>query len=247
MVTPVGFLALGSIGVVRSVARGRSDPLGALFLAQWTLLMVLRAMPHTPVHDGVRQFLPAFGMLALLAGLGAETVCRRLGAWGKSLVLLAVLEGAVSVGAMMPVPLSYYSPLVGGLPGATRLGMEPTYYWDSLQPEILDWLNSHTGPREKVLFSRYPTSWLYLRQTRQLRAGILINEPGDWAWYVVQNRPGLLREMERDLISHGRPAKVYLKWGVPLLWVFPYRDVEAWQRGELRRPSGRAIAFPERH
>jgi hypothetical protein len=52
----------------------------------------------------------------------------------------------------MPVPLSYYSPLVGGLPGATRLGMEPTYYWDALQPEILEWLNVHSGPGQKVRF-----------------------------------------------------------------------------------------------
>ena len=32
---------------------------------------------------------------------------------------------------MMPVPLSYYSPLIGGLPGAAAIGMEPTFYWDS--------------------------------------------------------------------------------------------------------------------
>ena len=81
--------------------------------------MTLRALPHTPGHDGIRQFLPAFGMLALLAGLGAESVRSRLGTWGKALIFLATVEGALSVGLMMPVPLSYYSPLVGGLPGAT--------------------------------------------------------------------------------------------------------------------------------
>jgi len=232
MVTPVGFLVLASVGVIRAVARARCDSMGMLFFAHWAFLMALRGLPHTPGHDGVRQFLPAFGMLALLAGLGAESTCQRLGAWGKSLILFAVLEGALSVGLMMPVPLSYFSPLVGGLPGATRIGMEPTYYWDSLQPEILDWLNSPTAPDQKVMFSRYPTSWLYLRQTHRLRVGILPHEPGGWTWYVVQNRPGALRQMERDLISHGHPAKVYLKWGVPLLWVFPYREVEAWQRGE---------------
>ena len=36
---------------------------------------------------------------------------------------------------MMPVPLSYFSPIVGGLPGATALGMEPTYYWDGLDSD----------------------------------------------------------------------------------------------------------------
>jgi 4-amino-4-deoxy-L-arabinose transferase-like glycosyltransferase len=232
LVTPVGFLALASLGVVRALRRDREDTLGSLFVAHWAFLMVLRAMPHTPGHDGVRQFLPAFGMLALLAGLGAASLDRRLGGWGRSLIALAVIEGASSVGLMMPVPLSYYSPLIGGLPGAARLGMEPTYYWDSLQPEILDWLNSHTTADQKVKFSRYPTSWLYLRQTHRLRVAILPYEPGHWAWYVMQNRPGAMQNLERELVAHGHPAKVFSKWGVPLLWVFPYRELEAWQSGK---------------
>ena len=58
-----------------------------LFLVHWIFLMVLRALPHTPGHDGVRQFLPAFGILALLTGLGARTIVSRLRTWGKSLIL----------------------------------------------------------------------------------------------------------------------------------------------------------------
>jgi hypothetical protein len=232
MVTPVGFLVLASAGMMRAVKRARTDPIGILFLVHWIFLMVLRALPHTPGHDGVRQFLPAFGILALLAGLGAATIRCRLGAWGKALILLSFMEGALSVGLMMPVPLSYYSPLVGGLPGAARMGMEPTYYWDSLQPEILEWLNSHTAPDQKVMFSRYPTSLLYLRHTHRLRVGIMPHEPGRYTWYVLQNRPGAFRASERDLVAHGNPATVFRSWGVPLLWVYPYQLVEGWQSGE---------------
>jgi 4-amino-4-deoxy-L-arabinose transferase-like glycosyltransferase len=239
IVTPVGFLGLALVGVVRSVRRARGDPLGVLFLVNWAFLMTLRALPHTPGHDGVRQFLPAFGILALLAGLGADSLRLRLGKWGRSLILLAIVEGALSIAMMMPVPLSYYSPIVGGLRGAARIGMEPTYYWDALQPEILAWLNSHTAAGQKVMFAKYPTSWLYLRQTGNLRVKFLITEPGEWAWYVVQNRPGILQEMERDLITQGHPARVWSKWGVPLLWVFPYHDVEAWYRGEMPRAGRR--------
>ena len=132
MATPIGFLGLALVGIVRSSACAREDAIGLLFVIQWAFLMVLRALPHTPGHDGVRQFLPAFGMLALLAGLGAEAVLRRMGRAGRALILIALVEGVSSVALMMPVPLSYYSPLVGGLPGASRLGMEPTYYWDAL-------------------------------------------------------------------------------------------------------------------
>jgi hypothetical protein len=226
MVTPVGYLVLATLGGIGILFRGRSDSLGMLILAHWVFLIVLRALPHTPGHDGIRQFLPAFGLLSLLVALGAKIVLRRLGAWGKALILLAVTEGALSLSLMMPVPLSYYSPLIGGLPGAARLGMEPTYYWDSLQPGILDWLNSHSAPNQRVMFARYPTSLLYLRQTGQLRVGILPTDPGAWTWYVLQNRPGAFLPTERELVAHGHPATTFEKWGVPLLWVFPYSEVE---------------------
>jgi 4-amino-4-deoxy-L-arabinose transferase-like glycosyltransferase len=237
MVTPVGFLALALVGVMRAIARARTEPLTALFLIHWTFLMVLRGLPHTPGHDAVRQFLPAFGVLALLVGLGADFIPRRLARWGKSLIVVAAIEGAASVGLMMPVPLSYFSPLIGGLPGAAAIGMEPTFYWDALQPEILEWLNANTAPDQKVMFSRYPTSLLYLRHTKQLRVNILPGELGEWAWYVLQNRPGAFRPMQRDLIARSHPAVVFRKWGVPLLWVFPYRDVEAWEKREQTPPQ----------
>ena len=226
-VTPVGFLGLALTGVVRALRRARSEPFGLLAVGHWAFLLVLRALPHTPGHDGVRQFLPAFGVLALVAGLGAASALERFGRWGKGLVAAALVEGAVCVALMMPVPLSYFSPIVGGLPGASALGMEPTYYWDALTDEALSWLRNHTGPGQKVRFATYPSSLLYLRETGRLPAGLLPTDPGDWAWYVVQNRPGAFRPIDRALVSHGRPAFEVRKWGVPLLWVFPYDQVEA--------------------
>jgi hypothetical protein len=237
MVTPVGFFVLAAVGIIRVLFRIRSDSLGVLFLAHWTFVMVLRALPHTPGHDSVRQFLPAFGILALMAGLGAESIGRRLGVWGKSLIVLAIVEGASSVGLIMPVPLSYYSPLVGGLPGATRMGMEPTYYWDALAPEIIDWLNSHTAHNQKVMFAQNPTSWFYLSQTDRLRVKFRNSEHGSWAWYVLQNRPGHYVDFERDLVAHGHPATVYSKWGVPLVWVFPYHEAEAASKRVQSQPK----------
>jgi len=226
-VTPVGFLALALAGVVRAARRGRCEPFGVLAAGHWAFLLVLRALPHTPGHDGERQFLAAFGCLAVVAGLGAASAVERLGRWGKAAVALALAEGAVSVALMMPVPLSYYSPLVGGLPGAARLGMEPTYYWDALTDDALDWLNRHTAPGEKVVFPTYPTSWRYLRQTGKLRASALPHEPGRPVWYVVQNRPGAFPPGDRDLVARSGPRHVLVaRWGVPLIWAFPYESVE---------------------
>ncbi len=168
-VTPVGFLLLAITGAGRVLRRFKTDLFGVLVLLNWGFLLVLRALPHAPGHDGVRQFLPAFGLLAVSAGLGAGWLASRN--WGRAFVGISIVEAVVSVAVMMPVPLSYYSPLAGGLPGATALGMEPTFYWDGLTDEALRKLDALTPPGENVLFAGYPIVW-YNQQTGRLKAGI---------------------------------------------------------------------------
>jgi hypothetical protein len=237
-VTPVGFLAFALAGAARAVKRFRTEPFGILALGHWVFLLLLRALPHTPGHDGVRQFLAAFGCLALLAGLGAASALERFGRVAKMAIVAAIAEGLVSVAIMMPVPLSYYSPIVGGLSGATALGMEPTYYWDGLSPEALDWLNQNTAADEKVKFATEPTSWLYLRQVGKLRPNVFPRERGRYVWYVLQNRPGAMTPLDHALVQSAKPAFVVSKLGVPLVWIFPFADVEAWSR--TQRATGGA-------
>jgi hypothetical protein len=222
MATPVGFLALAIGGGVRAVRRRASEPFGLLVLGHWTFLIVLRALPHTPGHDGVRLFLPAFGVLAILAGLGAASAVELSIRWGRVLVAAALIEGAVSLAVMMPVPLSYFSPAVGGLQGANALGMEPTYYWDGLDDEAIDFLNANTPPGRRVRFASGSTSLLYLKQTGRLKAPLAPLDPGLDAWYVLQNRPGAFSE--RDLAYLNKFARlphVSSKLMTPLVWIFP--------------------------
>jgi hypothetical protein len=137
-------------------------------------------------------------------------------------VAAALVEGGASIAVMMPVPLSYFSPLVGGLPGAARLGMEPTYYWDALTDDALDYLNTKTPPGRTIRFASWPTSFLYLARTGRLGPGLTATTPGAAYWYVVQNRPGAMRPDERALIGReGTNCVVVSKLGVPLLWAFP--------------------------
>jgi hypothetical protein len=165
-------------------------------------------------------------MLAIVAGLGASVVIR-LGRLGRGLVVLAIGEGITSVALMMPVPLSYFSPIVGGLPGATRLGMEPTYFWDALSDDAIEWLNANTPPGRSVRFATFPTSWFYLKQTGKLRVHLATPiDPGRPIWYVLQNRPGEFKfnEFARERFERGRPAKVFPKFGVPLILIYPLPD-----------------------
>ena len=199
-------------------------PFAALATLHWAFLLALRAMPHTPGHDGVRLFLPAFGVLAILAGVGSVVFVGPWGRWGKVVIVAAIAEGVASVALMMPVPLSYFSPVVGGLRGASALGMEPTYFWDGLSDEAIDWLNAHTSPGRSVQFATFPTSWLYLKQAGRLRVPLAPVDPERPEWLVIQNRPGAFRPFERELFEKARPAYVASKQGVPLVLIYPFPD-----------------------
>ena len=240
LVTPVGFLSLGIIGAltgswralraIRRPARIEADstvplgPFAVLVVLHWGFLLTLRALPHTPGHDGVRLFLPAFGVLALAAGVGASVLIKSLGWWGKGLVVAAIIEASISLALVMPVPLSYFSPVVGGLRGAAALGMEPTYFWDGLSDEAIDWLNANTPPGRTVRFSTFPTSWLYLKETGRLTAPLAPIDQGKPIWLIIRNRPGALGPLERQLIDRGKPAFTVSKQGVPLVLIYPYPD-----------------------
>ena len=133
-----------------------------------------------------------------------------------------------------PQWLSYYNLAIGGLPGATALGMEPTYYWDGLDRSVWDWLERNTAPGEKVRFAAPSSENLLLME----RWGVLAvqfrpDAPGRYRWYVVQNRPSAWGPADRLLIAHFRPA--YSKtirpggWGpwrldVPLVAVYSYEQ-----------------------
>jgi hypothetical protein len=106
------------------------------------------------------------------------------------------------------------------------MGMEPTYYWDGLSAEARSWLRANTGPGQTIHFATFPTSWLYLRQTRELPRGLAPIDPGRPAWYVMQNRPGAWSRIDQRLVERSTPALVVRKFGVPLVWVFSYADVE---------------------
>jgi hypothetical protein len=245
MVTPAGFLVMAGVGFVAALKHGRSQPEGLLIAGHWAFLMILRALPHTPGHDGVRQFLPAFGVLALLGGLGARTLLDSWGRWARPAIAAALVEGILSVAVMMPVPLSYFSPIVGGLPGAAALGMEPTYYWDALTPEARQWLAANTPPGRTIVFAWYTPSWLHLRRTRELPRRLAPIDPGQPIWYVLQNRPGAFSDVHRALVAESQAAYTVTKLGVPLIWIFPYSGFER-LNPRLRHERSRREKIPSR-
>lgn len=232
---PLGILLLVAVGVAVVLRRWRDDRAGTLLLANALVLLVVRALPGVPPHDGVRLFLPSFAFLAALAGVGAAAVIAW--AWRSSRVaLIAVLAlyagSATSTIWYAPQWLSYYNLAIGGLPGATALGMEPTYYWDGLDRSVLDWLDEHTGPGEKVQFAAPSLeNLLLMRRWGTLPVEFRARAPGTYRWHVIQHRPSGWQPADRWLVEHAEPA--YRKtirgggWGpwrldVPLVEIYSY-------------------------
>ena len=141
--------------------------------AGFMVLLYLR--PNTPRYDNDRQLLVLFPVLGVMAALGftrALAVVRpRAGAVPAAAALLC---GSLvySLSAALPLPLSAYSFLVGGLPGAVAHGFEPTYYMEALTPGILEEAQ-RLLPQDAAL-TTYPNQNLafFLKRRGYLRADV---------------------------------------------------------------------------
>lgn len=67
------FFLVGTAWVLTCRSRRRGGVILGLF---WLALILARAVPGTPPHDGIRQFLPSFGMLGVIAGIGLSGTYR---------------------------------------------------------------------------------------------------------------------------------------------------------------------------
>jgi hypothetical protein len=236
-------LLLGLAGIGRVVAGRVRDRTGTLLLLCWAFLMVLKALPNAPGHDGERLFLPAFAFLAGLAGVGAHGVVGLVRSYGGArlarlaapvLVATTLAAGAWSNWRFHPLQLSYYNALIGGLSGAARAGLEPTYYWDALTPEVRAWINANTPEGHSVAYSFTAVTFQYLHRWGLLRPDPLTSRDALPRWYVVMNRPGHVRypsrTLARYLMERAKPAKVWAHPSapeVPLILVYSGEDAGA--------------------
>ena len=243
---PVGTLALVVGGVLTVLRKCRAEPLGILLLVHWLVLLVVRVLPGTPPHDGVRLFLPAFAFLAALAGVGCAEILDqvrrrwpdrpRARRFAIATVVLLYAGSASSLVWYAPQWLSYYNLLIGGLPGATAVGMEPTYYWDGLDRSVLDWLHEHSTAEQKVRFGAgSPENYALMRRWGVLRRQTRPDAPGEFRWYVLQHRPSGWQPADHWLLDNAQPAyrKVIRPTGfgpwrldVPLVDAYDYAQYE---------------------
>lgn len=226
MATPVFVLVCIVVGLAEVARKSPNRSFGLIIASGWLIPMALRAMPHTPGHDGTRQLITALGTSCLIAGMGLSRIFQCKPILGKLLGVCSITELCLSVAIFQPVPLSYFSPLVGSLPGANRLGMESTYYWDGLTEPVLNWINENSTSGDKIAFVGTPSSFVYLNQTGQLKPSVDPRSPGRFRWLVVQNRPGNFQKRDWAIVRALKPAYTYSKLGVWLVAVYDMDEVQ---------------------
>ncbi|MDR1291683.1 MAG: glycosyltransferase family 39 protein [Planctomycetaceae bacterium] len=193
----------------RLTGYGISWRFGLLLFLNMVVLLLIRMLSGVPVHDGVRLFAGSYVFLGIFAGIGATAIWRT-----KNLLprIITIIIFAISLFNMFwyaPQWLSYYNFAVGGLSGAVKIGMEPTYYWDGFDDEVIKWLNANTGKDELILFSKFsPDTFSIYRED-----GVLL--PEFYAEAVLKSEKLNTQAQQRGAIVQGRslppiPAPVYV-------------------------------------
>jgi 4-amino-4-deoxy-L-arabinose transferase-like glycosyltransferase len=189
-VLPLGLSALYFVGIARAVTEKTDGRLGwLLFFSALTPVLAI-SLGKSMVYDNERLMMVAFPFLAGLAGAGFAWIVlgiRMLALrWQKPafgiigviiLAIIAFTPQMVSIVGLYPHLLSYYGEGVGGLPGATRLGLETTYWCETYQL-ALPILNAQAKPMDKIWVDPWSHDVLIYYQTQGLlRKDLIILAP----------------------------------------------------------------------
>ncbi|HMP40995.1 MAG TPA: glycosyltransferase family 39 protein [Roseiflexaceae bacterium] len=157
-VTPLLIFGLALVGLWRGLRSMQPGAPVVLWMCGAIMPLLALTTGRTMVYDNERLFMPFFPYLAALAGVGIVAVgqygAQWLAARGAAvlargalplLLLAALLPQSIAAVRLFPHTLSYYSAVVGGLPGAVRLGLETTY-WCEVYAAALPLINAETPP-----------------------------------------------------------------------------------------------------
>ncbi|WP_162924633.1 glycosyltransferase family 39 protein [Rubrobacter indicoceani] len=172
---PLVVAVAGTTGSVR-LLKSAGAPAPAWLLLNLAAVLAVAASGLTPVYGGPRQFLAAFPLWAMCAGVGVGWVVmklRRRFAGRRVLPIVLVTYASLALPGILWTGLSnsleYYGEAVGLVPGANALGFETTYLADTYGPAVR-WVNRNApeGATVYVQAGTYPVAESY-RRSGQLR------------------------------------------------------------------------------
>jgi len=250
---PVSSLLLFFIGAGRLALKTEQRPYDLLMFLSIPVLLVIVMLPGAPVHDGLRQFIYILPFIAYCVGTGFAAFAGSLarivsgsvlrGCVVTGLLLAAVAYPALETARSHPYELSYYNRLIGGLPGASKRGMEVTYWYEALTDDMLTVINK-TVPSGSLV-SSFPVASHYfefLQERGKIRNDIKFVMPNIQAtknrkaqkivfstkkpdYLVLVYRFGMFNDFYRSLVQKTTPIYVVQHQGVTLAALYRWKDV----------------------
>ena len=191
---------------------------------------------HGPAFCGLRHFLFVLPPLAILAGVGLDSLLKRvsgirlLAPVALAVVLVGFSWNAVTLYRLHPYEYLVFNPLVGGLEGASR--RYATDYWFTIMPEAVDGLEAYLARTEPVE-SRDPNHSYSVAICGE-RASFLKKARPHLHWAEVWETADFFiapTHMNCDRDSQGKIVATVRRLGVPLGYVKDQRPA---------RPPGHA-------
>jgi 4-amino-4-deoxy-L-arabinose transferase-like glycosyltransferase len=191
-VLPLGLTILYFVGIISTGKAHLDNGLGwLLFLSALTPILAI-STGKSMVYDNERLIMVTFPFLAGLAGIGFGWMISELKKWsarrGKPvlfpggivlLIVLAFTPQLTTMARLYPHLLSYYGESVGGLKGATRMGLETTY-WCETYNMAFSIINEQAEPNDRIWADPWSHDVLIYYQTQGLlRDDLVILAPAD--------------------------------------------------------------------
>ena len=178
VIVPLSLFILFFVGVGRVLVRKAERPFGWYLILNGFVPMLAIAIGQSMVYDNDRLFIGSMPFMAALAAIGfyalVQFLRHRMTGRGLQvvvglLIVVVLLPQVWKTVSLYPHLLSYYSEAVGGVAGATKLGLEGTY-WCETYNEALDYLNENAEAGDVVFVDPYSHNIMYYYQRQgQLR------------------------------------------------------------------------------
>jgi hypothetical protein len=196
-------------------------------------------LEKTPIFGGTKHWMPAYPVLALLAGRGFDLVVasmrralpalagpRLLGAEAALAACVFVAPLAVTAHSH-PFGLSSYVPLVGGTAGGADLGLNRQFWGFTTQTAAAEYLNDR-APRGASVFIHDTTwdAWGHMQEEGRVRSDLrAVGSPNEGTFALVQHELHM-NEVDYDIwttMGTDAPAYIVTHDGVPIVSIYRHQ------------------------
>jgi hypothetical protein len=203
----------------------------------WLLCLLMCYAPWwselTPIFGGTKHWMTAYPFLCLFAGRGFAFAARRIAElvpWKRALPFTPyALAGSVLLGPLCmllhshPWGLSFYTPLVGGTPGAASLGLNRSF-WGYTTGAEQGFINAQAPAHANVyVHDTALQSWEALREDGRIRDDLRGSLSIAGSSLALYHQEAHMHRVEYQVwvdYGHDAPADVGTFDGVPIIWVY---------------------------